>query len=291
MASIARPFSFACLVEVFGVAAEHRAVLGPALTVLFDRPEHGAPAVIEAAVTVEDTIRSELARRSAGGGHRGDDVLSMIARGAAPEAEGCRAEADLDHEDVVSLAGTLLMGAFDSTAQMIGLAAATLLSRPALWARAIADPAGLSDVVEELLRWDSPGPFSTPRRATEELCIGGVAIPRGSRVILALGAANRDPLRHADPEQLDPDRHSSDRGEPRCPVTGPGAGRAPRHLAFGSGMHACPGAALARLELAVALRELLTGYPQTRLTVPVAQLRRLGSLHRRLAELPVALAG
>jgi cytochrome P450 len=267
ISAFARPFSFACLVDVFGVAPGHRDRLEAALTALFDRPADPPGAVVRAAAAVEDVVAAELGRRAAEP-EAGDDVLSAIAR-AARKAE---ATDNFDPEDVRSLAGTLLMAAFDSTAQMLGLAVLTLLTHPRLRERAGADPGGRAALVEELLRWDSPGPFSTPRRATADLSLGGVRIPRGDTVILALGSGNRDPRRHAEPDRLDP-------------------GRGGGHLAFGAGRHACPGASLARTELEIGLSAFLDGYPGARLTVEPQELHRLGTMHRRLAALPVALAG
>jgi cytochrome P450 len=91
--------------------------------------------------------------------------------------------------------------------------------------------------VEELLRYDSPIQL-TVRYALRDAEIGEVAVARGTRVLLLIGAANRDPAAFDDPDRLD-------------------VGRAPsRHLAFGQGLHFCLGAPLARLEAQIVLRAL-----------------------------------
>ena len=78
---------------------------------------------------------------------------------------------------------------------------------------------------------------------TEQVELGGVALPAGTPVTLCIGAANRDPKQFADPERLD-------------------IGRTPnRHLAFGTGAHQCAGMALARLEGALALSRFLARFP------------------------------
>lgn len=91
---------------------------------------------------------------------------------------------------------------------------------------------------------------------------------------MSLVAANRDAAVHDRPDDFDPDRPGAD-----------------RHLTFGWGPHFCPGAALARLELRVALATLYRRYPALRPAVPEARLRWQGSYrHRGLAALPVHLS-
>jgi cytochrome P450 len=125
--------------------------------------------------------------------------------------------------------------------------------------------------LDELLRWDTPGPFSTSRVALEEVRIGGSVIPAGGRVLLAVAAANRDPRCHPDPDRLDLDRPD-----------------AARHLTFGLGPHYCLGAPLARLELTEALGALLARWPGLQLACPADGLRWSGGhQHRRLDALPL----
>ena len=101
-------------------------------------------------------------------------------------------------------------------------------------ARLAEDPAAAAPAVEELLRFDSPVQ-NTDRIPLEPLEIGGVRIPAGQMVMLAIGAANRDPARFDDPNRIDIDRPDA------------------RPLSFGHGIHHCLGAALARKEAAIVL--------------------------------------
>jgi cytochrome P450 len=101
--------------------------------------------------------------------------------------------------------------------------------------------------VEEVLRLASPAQ-SVERRAVRACELGGVAIAAGTRVVLEIGAANRDPSVFADPDRLDPRRAN-----------------AADHLAFGHGAHACLAAALARAELSAAFRVLLERLADLRL--------------------------
>ena len=100
--------------------------------------------------------------------------------------------------------------------------------------------------VEELLRHDGPVQM-VQRVALEDLEVRGTIIPAGHLIVLLLGAANRDPEVFHDPERLDLSRSPNP------------------HLAFSSGIHACLGASLARLEAAVVLRQLLDRFPRLRL--------------------------
>jgi cytochrome P450 len=100
--------------------------------------------------------------------------------------------------------------------------------------------------VEELLRFESPLQLNN-RQCTAPLRIGGVELPAGSFVTLAIGSANRDPAHFADPDRLD-------------------IGRKPNpHLAFGQGAHACAGLNVARLEARIAFGRLLARCPDLRL--------------------------
>ena len=97
---------------------------------------------------------------------------------------------------------------------------------------------GIERIVEESLRLSSPtqGIF---RITTQDVELGGVTVPKGARLVLVYGAANRDEVVYPDAESFDPDRP-----------------RLKEHLAFGKGIHFCLGAALSRLEARVALEEL-----------------------------------
>jgi cytochrome P450 len=129
-------------------------------------------------------------------------------------------------------------------------------------------------VVEELLRVDSPVMLSTQRYTAAPLRIGDVTIPEGEVVMVAVGSANRDDGRFARPAELDVARGA--RG----------------HVAFGHGMHYCLGAPLARLEGEVAFGQLVTRFPDARITQPADRLRRRqASIMNGYAALPVLLGG
>ena len=134
---------------------------------------------------------------------------------------------------------TLFSAGGESTASLIGSAAWILATHPAIQKQVREQPALLGAFLEEVLRYEPPfrGHY---RHVVHDTELGGVALPAGSRLLLMWGAANRDPSHFDDPGQFRLDRP---------------AGKG--HLTFGKGAHFCVGAALARLEATVVLRQLL----------------------------------
>lgn len=102
-------------------------------------------------------------------------------------------------------------------------------------------------VIEESLRRDAPhrGLF---RVTTRDVELGGVLLPEGSVLLLLFGSANRDPAVFPDPDEVDLERENVH-----------------AHLAFGNGLHVCPGAPLARAEIRIALQSLFERLPALRL--------------------------
>ncbi|MEU4689410.1 cytochrome P450 [Actinoplanes sp. NPDC023714] len=174
----------------------------------------------------------------------GDDLLSGLIRDAEPP---------LTDAQFVDIAVVLLGAGHETTANMLGLGTFALLENPGQLAALRADPALLDTAVEELLRYLSIQ-LGVSRVATTAIEIGGVVIPAGATVVIAVPEVNRDPAHWGDPDRLDVHR-----------------GRGP-HLAFGHGVHQCLGQQLARAEMTVALGELITRLPRLRLAVPAAAI-------------------
>jgi cytochrome P450 len=125
---------------------------------------------------------------------------------------------------------------------------------PAWWRRMRTEPALIPTVVEESLRLASPSAVNQ-RRTTCPVHLDGADLPANSNVLVAYLAANHDPRVFPDPEQFDPTR--TNLGD---------------HMAFGRGIHFCPGASLARMEARVALEELAAAVDEYRVP-PDDQLR------------------
>jgi cytochrome P450 len=172
-----------------------------------------------------------------------DDYLTRL---AAFDIEG----RPLDDEDYVGLFAAFLGAGHHSTTSAMASLIYEVFSRPAVRDEMKAEPKKLLTVVEEVLRLRPPF-FGFFRRATKDVEVSGVEIPAECDVYMGWAAANRDPKAFATPDDLKIDRYPN------------------RHLTFGFGIHTCPGASLARMELRVLLEELLRRIPDLSIsTVP-----------------------
>ena len=202
----------------------------------------------------------------------GNDLLSALVL-AHDNAEEDGAGAALTATELLSAAYHLVMAGFDTTVNLIASGTLALLTHPGEMARLRQDPSLLPAAVEELLRFANPVNHVTARFTTEDLPIGGVVIPAGEQVLIAISSADRDPAQFPDPDRLDLGRDTSG------------------HVAFGHGIHYCLGAPLARMEAEVALGALLARFPEISLAVSPRELRwRPVSLMNGLESLPVHLA-
>jgi cytochrome P450 len=194
--------------------------------------------------------------------HPADDLITDL---VAATDEGER----LDAQELLAMIFLLLIAGYVTTVSLIGTGTRALLRQPDQLDRLRTDPSLVPQAVEELLRFDGPVNPGLTRYALEDLEIGGVPIPRGDMVLLAIAAADRDPHRFPDPDRLD-------------------VGADPGHLAFGHGLHYCLGAPLARLEGQVAFTALLSRLPDITLAAREDQLRwSSGGVLRGLRELPI----
>ena len=190
-----------------------------------------------------------------------DDLLSHL---IASSEEG-----RLTEEEVFWFAFLLLVAGNETTTSLIGGMLLAFARNPDQYDRVREDPSRIPAVVEESLRYVSPiqGLYRT---ALTDHAVDGATIPAGERVLLAFGAANRDPRRYPEPDRFLADRDASD------------------HIGFGSGIHFCLGAQLARLEATVFLEQLVERASRVELAgEPVwtgnPSLRGVASLPVRLA--------
>lgn len=162
----------------------------------------------------------------------GDDILSHIVR-----------DGNLTRRELTVTAVLLAGAGFETTVNLIGNAVVLLLQHPDQLAMLRGNPELWPDAVEEVLRFDSPVQM-TSRTAACDLEIAGQHFGAHETVALLLGGANRDPEIFPHPERFDITRAN-----------------AKDHLAFSSGVHACLGASLARMEATIALRALFDRFP------------------------------
>ncbi|MFH8405853.1 cytochrome P450 [Streptomyces sp. NPDC018019] len=278
VATFATRFPFLVLAEVIGLPAE--------FTERFDRdwgkvvqpvgPDDPGRPAYEARLRGLQGYIAELVRhkreergRDSGtessadsGTGSGTDLLSRLV--AARDAGA------LDGAELDSMIFQLLVAGQEPVTNQITTALTALFRHPAHLAALRDDPALLPRAVEELLRYDSAFELTTWRFLAADAEVSGTRVPAGDSVIVSLCAANRDPDRFPDPDTLD-------------------FGRSPNpHLAFGHGIHFCPGATLARTELHIALETLLRRLPGLRLAVPDEELTWIPAvLARGVGALPV----
>jgi cytochrome P450 len=160
------------------------------------------------------------------------DLISALTR-----AEG---QDMLTAEEVFAFTLLLLIAGNETTTNLIGNAVLALLNHVDQFEAVKSDPARVPNLVEEVLRWDSPVQVIM-RRATQDADVGGQTIPAGAVVMPMFASANRDERQFAEADRFDVLREN-----------------ARDHLAFGYGPHFCLGAPLARLEAQVAMEELLS---------------------------------
>ena len=199
--------------------------------------------------------------------HPEDDLLTAMVH--AEDQEG-----RLDDDELVSFAVTLLGAGTETTTNLIGVGTLALCQTPDQLRTLRENPDLINGAVEELLRFEPPVQMGFVRVATEDTAIGGEEIVENELVIGLIGAANHDPAAFPDPAELRIDRPFDRRP----------------HLAFGQGVHYCMGAALGRLEGAIALRTLLVDrFPDLRVVDEELTWRNAFTL-RGLERLMVSVA-
>src|SRR5262249_49946551 len=140
----------------------------------------------------------------------------------------------------------VLIGAFDTTSLTIASGVWWLAQHPEDAQRLRDNPGLMSSATEEIVRFASASTYLR-RTVTQDVELGGTQLKQGDKVLLCFGAANRDPGTFTDPDRLVLDRAPA------------------HHLGFGLGLHRCVGSHLAKLQLQVALTELLGRYRELRL--------------------------
>jgi len=175
-------------------------------------------------------IRAQLAVRRAAG-WSGDDVTARLLQeriGGEP----------LPDAQIVSIVRNWTVGELSTMAACFGILAEYLASHPALQQSLRADPAGLPAAIDEILRIDPPL-IANRRVVRKPVEIGGTRLEPGERLSILWASANRDEAVFGDPDEFRPARN------------------APLNLLYGAGIHVCPGAPLARMQLHIVMEELL----------------------------------
>ncbi|MET9108935.1 cytochrome P450 [Streptomyces zhihengii] len=242
MQAVAFPLPIAVLAELLGLPEAERPQLRWWTSALMGRdPDAVGRAGAELTAYFQRLVS---ARRR----NPGDDVVSALVR--------AHDGGTLDDDEVLGTLFLLLVAGHETTMNLIGNGAHALLSA-GMWAELAEDPSSMDQVVNELLRLDSPVRFTPHRYSATDVTIAGITIPADEIVLVALGSANRDPDKFGENAGTLDIRRAD----------------AAAHVAFGHGPRYCLGAPLARVEGAVALRELTRRWPLAELATDRPHLR------------------
>jgi 4-methoxybenzoate monooxygenase (O-demethylating) len=259
IADLAEAYPLTVFPDAMGMPPENRRFLLPYGDLVFNsfgpRNEFFEKAVVDAEPVLA-WLQQQMQR----------DAFAPGGFGAAIHAASDTSE--LTREEAPVVARSLLSAGVDTTVSGLGAAVYCLARFPEQFARLRADPSLARAAFEEAVRYESPVQtfFRTTTRQVE---IGGVALGEGEKVLMFLGAANRDPRHWERPDNYDITR------------------RAIGHVGFGSGIHQCVGQLLARLEGECVLSALARKAG----SIDIASLprRRYNNTLRALASLPVTV--
>jgi cytochrome P450 len=188
-------------------------------------------------------IRAQLADRRAPSAPAGHDVTSLLMRETV-DGRG------LTDEEIVSIVRNWTVGEMSTMAASIGVLVQYLAERRELQRRLRAEPRLLPAAIDEILRIHAPL-IANRRAVRHDVAVGGQAFAAGDRIALMWGSANRDEQVFGDPDEFRLDRDPA------------------LNLLYGAGIHVCPGAPLARMELRIVMESVLAGTRQIA-TVPGA---------------------
>jgi len=259
IADLAEAYPLSVFPDAMGMPAENRRFLLPYGNMVFNsfgpRNEFFAAATADAQPVLA-WLQAQMQRDAFAPGGFGAEIHAAADTG------------ELTAEEAPIVARSLLTAGVDTTVSGIGAAIYCLARFPDQFAALRRDPSQARAAFEEAVRFESPVQtfFRTTTRAVE---IGGLAVGAGEKVLMFLGAANRDPRRWERPDQYDIAR------------------RTIGHVGFGSGIHGCVGQLLARLEGECIVSALARKAAAIEITG--AARRRYNNTLRGLASLPVAL--
>ncbi|MEU9269075.1 cytochrome P450 [Streptomyces sp. NPDC048251] len=197
-----------------------------------------------------------------------DDLMTELLTTEFEDENGVRRTLT---DDEALIYTTVVAGAGnETTGRLIGWFGAVMARYPEQRQELVADPSLIPNAIEEILRFEPPGPFIA-RYVTKDVQLQGQTVPAGSAILFIQASANRDPARFPDPDRFDIHR-----------VT--------QNMAFGVGAHYCLGAALARIEGRVAAEEMLKRFPRWDVDWDNAELAQTSTV-RGWRTLPLVIGG
>jgi len=248
----AQPYSIAVICRLLGVPLDrHRDLLDWSHRMVkmyeFDVPLDAAEAATTAAAEFRDYVLELIRERRM---IPRDDMVTALVEA---RVDGGR----LSDDEIVSTVIVLLNAGHEASVNTLGNGMLASAEHPEQWRRLVDGSVPPSAAGEEMIRFDPPLQLFERWVLTDDFAIGNVSIPRGAKIALLFGAANRDPRVFERPDEFDVEREN-----------------ALQHIGFGGGIHVCIGAPLARIELEASLEELRTSWPNFRL---VEEPRRTGA--------------
>jgi hypothetical protein len=193
---------------------------------VFEMPDEG----MRATIRLFEYFNADIAERARAATSRDDIITSLLA---------ARDAGKISHEDVLGYIYILSIAGNETTTKLIGNICYQLHKHPDQAEMLRQDMSLLPSAIEETMRYDGPTQMMA-RTTTRDVELHGLTIPKGAKVALLFTSANRDERKYPDGESFDIRRDPRD------------------HLGFGGGLHACLGAALARMEARVAMEEILS---------------------------------
>ncbi|HCF26123.1 MAG TPA: cytochrome P450 [Cyanobacteria bacterium UBA11049] len=262
VADLATPLSVKVISKLLGIPAEAQKnlyqwtkVLSRILDPLVSLEEYQA--MNQATEEIQEYLRTLIAEREKA--PKEDFISALIA---------AKEQNDRLSEKEILAVCTLLFGAGEeTTGNTIGNGMLALLNYPEQLEQLRREPTKIQSAVEEIIRYDSAIQMLT-RISTDNLKIGNKTIKEGEKIVLCLGAANRDPAQFPSPDQLNINREQN------------------QHVAFADNIHYCLGAALARVETQIAINTLIQHFPDLKLASNQLEWRKSIVL-RGLEALPV----
>lgn len=236
-AELAGPIPPIVIAQLLGLDKSHWPVFRAMAEQLVTAAERGDSAAnIEAMGWLFTFMAEQIAMRK---NEPQDDLLTFMSQ---LQIDG----ATITDQDAIGLALFTLIAGHETTTGAVGSMLLHLARDTAAQQRLREEPASIAKAVEEVLRLDPPVP-NLARTVTREVTVGGVDLVPGDRVLLSWASANRDADAFSEPDTLVIDRPSNN------------------HLAFGTGIHRCLGANLARLEMRIIIEEVLARIPTFRI--------------------------
>jgi cytochrome P450 len=248
----AQPYSIAVICRMLGVPLDrHRDLLDWSHRMVkmyeFEVPLEAAEAANRAAGEFQEYVRGLIAERRA---HPQDDMVSALVQARVDGSQ-------LSDDEIVSTVIVLLNAGHEASVNTLGNGMLAFARHPDEWQRVVDGEVAAATAGEEMIRYDPPLQLFERWVLAGDFAIGDVHIPRGDKIALLFGSANRDPRVFEEPDRFDVGREN-----------------AIQHIGFGGGIHVCIGAPLARVELEASVDALRRYWPDFRLR---SEPRRTGA--------------